>query len=137
MFRHIMVPVDLAHLDALEPALKVAGEIGKLYGAKLTYVSVTGSQPSSVAHNPEEFQAKLAEFAAGQKASHGVAEAKAHAITSHDPAAEIDRALEKAVKDTDADLVVMASHIPKLFDLGSHGGRVASHTPASIMLVRT
>jgi nucleotide-binding universal stress UspA family protein len=35
-----------------------------------------------------------------------------------------------------ADLVIMASHIPKLFDLGSHGGRVASHTSASVMLVR-
>lgn len=136
MFRHIMVPVDLAHLGAIEPALKVAGEIAKLYGARVSYVGVSGSQPSSVAHNPEEFRAKLEKFVADQKTAHGVAEAEAHAVIAHDPATEMDRALEKAVTDVGADLVVMASHIPKLFDLGSHGGRVASHTSASVMLVR-
>lgn len=136
MFKHIMVPVDLAHPDALQSALKVAADLAVHYGARVSYVGVTGPQPSSVAHNPEEFGAKLADFAAAQKAKHGIPETAAHAVTSHDPAVEIDHVLERAVSDLDADLVIMASHIPRHFDLGSHGGRVASHTSASVMLVR-
>jgi len=136
VFSHIMVPVDLAHSAALEPALKVAADLAGHYNARVTYVGVTGSQPSSVAHDPKEFGIKLSEFAAGQKDKHGIAQATAHAIPAHDPAADLDRALEEAVNDLDADLVVMASHIPRHFDLGSHGGRVASHARASVMLVR-
>lgn len=137
MFKHIMVPVDLAHVGALEPALKVAAGLAGLYDAKVSYVGVTGTQPSPVAHNPEEFGQKLAAFAADQKTAHGISETGAHAVTSHDPAVDLDRALEKAVSDLGADLVIMASHIPRHFDLGSHGGRVATHTDASVMLVRT
>lgn len=131
-----MVPVDLAHADALEPALKVAADLASHYGARVTYVGVTGAQPSSVARNPEEFAARLGAFAEAQKDRLGIAETAAHAIRAHDPAAEIDRALEHAVADLGADLVIMASHVPKHFDLGSHGGRVASHSHASVMLVR-
>jgi nucleotide-binding universal stress UspA family protein len=131
-----MVPVDLAHVSALEPALKVAADLAGHYNARVTYVGVTHSQPSSVAHNPEEFARKLAEFAAAQKDAHGMSETVAHAITSHDPAVDLDKKLEHAVSELGADLVVMASHIPRHFDLGSHGGRVATHTDASVMLVR-
>jgi nucleotide-binding universal stress UspA family protein len=131
-----MVPVDLAHVGKLEPALKVAAGLAGLYDARVSYVGVTSPQPSSVAHNPEEFGRKLAEFADAQKTEHGISDTGAHAITAHDPAVDLDRALEKAVSDLGADLVVMASHIPHHFDLGSHGGRVATHTDASVMLVR-
>lgn len=137
MFKHIMVPVDLAHTGALQSALKVAADLAGHYGARVSYVGVTGVQPSSVAHNPEEFGRKLADLAAEQKAEHGLRDTAAHAVTSHDPAVDLDHALEKAVSDLGADLVVMASHIPRHFDLGSHGGRVATHTGASVMLVRT
>lgn len=136
MFKHIMVPVDLGHSDRLETALKVAADLAGHYEARVTYVGVTSAQPSSVAHNPEEYAEKLAKFTAAQGELHGLSGHSSHAITSHDPSADLDRALEGAVSELDADLVVMGSHIPKTFDLGSHGGRVASHTDASVMLVR-
>lgn len=136
MFSHIMVPVDLAHPDKLEAALKTAADLAGHYGARVTYVGVTTGQPSSVAHTPKEFAEKLAKFAAMQAEVNGVAEVAAHAITAHDPAVELDRKLEAAVHEIGADLVVMGSHIPRTFDLGSHGGRVATHTDVSVMLVR-
>ena len=61
---------------------------------------------------------------------------QSHAVTAHDPAVELDRKLEDAVQEIGADLVVMGSHIPRAFDLGSHGGRIATHTDVSVMLVR-
>lgn len=136
MFTHIMVPVDLAHADRLEGALKAAGDLAGHYGAKVTYVGVTSEQPSSVAHTPEEYAEKLARFAAAQGELLGVSDVTGHAITAHDPAVELDRKLESAVHDIGADLVVMGSHFPKTFDLGSHGGRVATHMGVSVMLVR-
>jgi len=136
LFRHIMVPVDLSHPDKLDTALAAAGDLAKHYGARVTYVGVTSSQPSSVAHTPKEYAGHLAKFAAAQAEVQGVAEVASHAVTAHDPAVELDQKLEEAVHELGADLVVMGSHIPKTFDLGSHGGRVASHTDVSVFLVR-
>ena len=63
MFNSIMVPVDLAHLDALEKPLTVAADMARHYNAQLCYVGVTTSQPSSVARTPEEYEQKLKAFA--------------------------------------------------------------------------
>ena len=136
MFRHIMVPVDLSHPDRLETALSTAGDLAKHYGARVTYVGVTAAQPSAVAHNPQQFADKLAKFAAAQAELHDLPEIATHPVTAHDPAVDLDRSLEQAVHDLGADLVVMGSHIPRRFDFGSHGGRVATHADVSVMLVR-
>ena len=137
MFDKIMVPVDLAHADRLEKALKAAGDLGRHYDAPLVYVGVGSATPSSVAHTPEEFAQKLDDFAKGQAESHGVA-AEAHAITTHDPAIDLDRTLMKAVDEVGADLVVMASHIPNVTDhiWPSNGGTIAGHAKVSVMIVR-
>ena len=61
-----------------------------------------------------------------------------HAAVAHDPTTEIDDALMKAVGETGSDLVVMASHVPGVMDYiwPSHGGKLASHSRASVLLVR-
>lgn len=137
MFKHIMVPVDMAHPDKLEDALRVAAELARHYDARVTYVGVTSNQPGPVARTPEEFREKLGRLAAAQAEAHGLAEATGHAVYSHDPAVDLDHALAETVSEIGADLVVMGSHIPHRFDFGSHGGRVATHTSASVMLVRS
>jgi nucleotide-binding universal stress UspA family protein len=136
MFTHIMVPVDLAHVDKLKRALGAAAGLATQFGARVTYVSVTGSQPGGIARSPEEFAQKLAAFAAEQAELHNMPDVASHAVTAHDPAVDLDGALEQAVHDLGADLVVMGSHIPRRFEFTNHGGRVASHTDVSVMLVR-
>lgn len=137
MFTNIMVPVDLAHINDLRRALDCAGDLAKHYGATITYVGVTAAAPSATAHDPKEFQQKLAAFAGDEAASFGVT-AKAHTAISHDPATDLDDALVKATKDTSADLVVMASHLPALTDYiwPSNGGKVAAHAACTVMVVR-
>lgn len=136
MFKHIMVPVDLAHSDRLKGALKVAADLADHYGARVTYVGVTSPQPSSVAHTPQEFAEKLARFAAAQTETTGVKEAGSHPITSHDPSIDLDKALAEAGESLGADLIVMGSHIPRAFDLRSHGAHLAQLSHHSVMLVR-
>ncbi|WP_425407083.1 universal stress protein [Hwanghaeella sp.] len=137
MFKRIMVPVDLAHADKLEKALALAGDLASHYGAALVYVGVSASAPSSLAHTPEEYAEKLSGFAAEKGKAHGVS-AEARSYISHDPTIDLDATLLKAVKETGADLVVMASHIPNVTDYvwPSNGGTIAAHADVSVMVVR-
>ena len=138
MYKHIMIPVDLAHIDKSETALAVVADLAKLYDATVTYVAVTSNVPSALAHNPEEFARKLAEFADEQGAQRGHRTA-AHSVVSPDPAVDLDNKLAGTVDEIGADLIVMATHIPNMADMlmPSHGGALARHTGASVFLVRT
>jgi len=137
MYSRIMVPVDMSHLDQLEKALKTAEDLAGLYGAEITYVSVTTEQPSAVAHTPAEFAQKLDAFAKA-RVDAGGHKATAKSYASHDPTVDMDKTLQQAVSDTGADMVVMASHKPGIADYfwGSHGGTLASHVGVSVFVVR-
>ena len=137
MFKKIMAPVDLAHQGHLERALKCTSDLAKHYGAEVVFVGVTAATPSATAHNPAEYAVKLAEFAKAQAAEHGFT-ASAVPVVSHDPTTDVDDALLKATKDTGADLVVMASHLPGAAEhiFSSNAGYLASHVAISVMIVR-
>ncbi len=137
MYSHIMVPVDLAHKDKLARSLQCAADLAKTWGAKVTYVGVTSSAPGQLGHNPGEYAENLAAFAAAQADSKGI-ESDSHVAVSHDPTIDLDATLIKAQGDLNADLIVMESHVPNIVDYvwASHGGTLASHAKASVMLVR-
>jgi nucleotide-binding universal stress UspA family protein len=137
MFKRIMAPVDLAHKESLEKALKATGDIAKHYNAPVTYVGVAASAPGALGHNPKEFGEKLSAFAAGQAEEYGIT-ADSRPVISHDPSVDLDHALMKAADEMGADLVVMASHVPGLADYAwpPHGGRIAAHAHASVFVVR-
>ncbi|MHA6266664.1 universal stress protein [Aliiroseovarius sp. CAU 1755] len=137
MFNRIMVPVDLAHADKLEKSLTCAAKLAAQYGIEVCYVGVTAETPSPLGHNPKEYDEKLAAFAAEQSAKHGHA-AVHKSMLSHDVVTDVDDALIEAVKETGADLVVMATHAPGLLDViwPSNGTKLAAHTKASVFLVR-
>ncbi|QFT80787.1 Universal stress protein F [Roseovarius sp. THAF27] len=138
MFKKIMAPVDLAHMDRLEKALKCTADLAKHYDAEVIFVGVTSSTPSSMAHTPAEYAEKLDAFAKDQGSANGFT-ASGDALVSHDPSSDVDDILLKAVKDTGADLVVMASHVPNIMDYvwPSNGGKIAEHAECSVMVVRT
>lgn len=137
MFKKIMVPVDLAHRELIEPSLQAAADLARHYQAEVCYVGVTASTPGSVAHTPEEYAQKLEAFAEERGKVHGQP-VSSKTIVSPDPIADLDDTLIKAIDDVGADLVVMPTHPPKHADavIPSHGGKVATHTKASIFLVR-
>ncbi|WP_281859533.1 universal stress protein [Litoreibacter halocynthiae] len=137
MFQKIMVPIDLAHSGKMGKSLLCAAELAKTHKAELCFVGVTSSVPGKVAHNPKEYAQKLETFAQEQGKSHGVT-ASSHAMTSHDPAVDLDKTLLAAVDETGCDLVVMATHTPGFSEhiWASHGGHLAQHAKASVFLVR-
>lgn len=137
MYRKIMVPVDLAHLEVIEPALAQVADLARHYRAEVCYVGVTANTPGSVARTPAEYQQKLEAFASEQAKVHGQA-VSAKTISTPDPIADLDDELIQAIEDVGADLVMMPTHPPEHLDviMPSHGGRVATHTKASIFLIR-
>ncbi len=137
MFKKIMVPVDLRHADKLGRALAIAADLARHYGAETCYVAVTAPEPSALGHTPAEVGERLKAFGAAEATRHGH-RVSTHLVVSADPAIDLDKKLHAAVAETGADLVVMASHIPNATDYiwASHGGTMALHSAASVMVVR-
>ena len=138
MYKKIMVPVDLGHVERLEKALKTAGELAKLYSASVCYVGVTSSAPSNVAHSQEEFTEMVEAFGQAQAEKYDIANVTTATYVTHDPTVDLDQTLIKATEETEADLVVMASHVPGLVEhlFASNAGYVSSYAKVSVMVIR-
>jgi nucleotide-binding universal stress UspA family protein len=138
MYHKIMIPVDLAHVERLEKALKTGADLAKLYDIEVCYIGVSSKAPSEVAHNPAEFTAKMQQFGKAQADKYGLSKVSSAAYFSHDPAIDLDDTLLKAAKENGADLVVMASHVPGLAEhlFASNAGAFASDSDASVLVVR-
>ncbi len=137
MYRKVIFPVDLTHIDQLAKALKIAIDLTTHFNAEICFVGVTGSAPSPVAHTPQEFERKLDAFAAEQGTAHGL-NSSAKAYVSHDPSVDTDKTLLSAIKDLGGDLVIMQTHAPNVTDYiwAGHGDTIAAHSEASVFLVR-
>ena len=137
MFNKIMVPVDLAHAATVEKAIRIAADLGKQHHAEIHLVGVTTTAPGSVAHDPAEYERKLEQFTADHSAHHGCTMTP-KVLLCNDPAAELDEALEDYGKKINADLVVMASHVPGFMDhlFRSRAGHLATHMDISVFIVR-
>ena len=137
MFKEIMIPIDLRHTSRLAKTTTIAADLARKYGARVTYVGVTGPEPSEIAHTPEEYREKLAQFAGSEAAMHGI-DGRAHAILANDPSIDLDRKLTEAATEIGADLVIMATHVPNVSDYiwASHGGHLANHSKISVFLIR-
>ncbi|SNT74026.1 universal stress protein [Paracoccus seriniphilus] len=137
MFSNIMIPVDLGHAEKMTKAVKVAADMARLYGATVHLVGVGQTVPTAIAHTPAEYSRKLAAFADECSAALGIA-FNAHAEVSHDPAVDLDDVLLRTADKLDADLIVMASHVPGFAEhfLSSNAGYLASHAKRSVLVVR-
>ena len=137
MFKKLMLPIDLAHAARMERAVQAAVDLARLYDCPVTLVGVTAETATSVAHNPTEYAARLAQFGADLAGQHGVTVDTA-AYTAHDPSIDLDKTILAAARETGCDLIVMASHVPGIPEhfFASHVGAVASHATVSVFVVR-
>lgn len=139
MYHKIMVPVDLEHVDSMEKALHGAAELATSYLVPVVYVAVAGRAPNEIAHRPEEFEDALQRFAREQAERYGI-DTSARALSSVDVPAELDQKLLEGLRETGADLIVMASHVPGISDrlhvIGSNAAWLVRHTDVSVFVVR-
>lgn len=137
MFNHIMLPVDLHVPPEVRKARDVATQVARWQGAKITVVSVTGTQPGDPVQSDASVDQQLAEFA-DQLAKDSGAEVRYRNIHSVDVAAEVDGDLTRAAEDVGADLIVVGTHAPRITDyiFSSHAGHLAKHAKVSVFVVR-
>jgi len=132
-----MVPVDLAHKDDLEKAISEACHVAKRNSATLHVVGVASSAPTEVAGTPEEYDQKLKAYAEEVSGKAGCP-VESHSLVDVDVTADLDRVLLETSENLNADLIVMASHVPGFMEhiIASNAGYVASHAKCSVYVVR-
>ncbi len=137
MFNHIMIPVDLHMPPEVQRATAVASEIAKWQKARITLVSVTGTQPGDITQSKEEIANELTALA-DQIAGQSGTQVETRNIHSVDVAAEVDGNLARAAEEIGADLIVVGTHAPRITDyiFASHAGKLAQHAKVSVFVVR-
>lgn len=128
MFAKIMVPVDLDHPEVAARAMEAAKRIAAMEDAEILVISIA-TKPSDPDGSEEEarLEAYLAEHR-GDLRMDGV-------LTL---GGTVPREIRYAAEEMGVDLIVMASHEPRMGDLlfGSRSAKVALHTHCSVLVVR-
>jgi nucleotide-binding universal stress UspA family protein len=140
MFKHILVPVDLADTDLAKSAIETAVSLARASGGTVRLLNVLPATPVMLAeYVPADFEAQQRQSAA-----------EALAIIARESGLETSRlstavrqggiyheVLEEA-KTFHADLIVMSSHRPAMrtYFLGSNAGHVVRYAKCSVLVVR-
>lgn len=145
MFKgRVLVATDGSPLS--ERAVKIAAELARNVGAKLTAVTVAAPYPYSALGESSalagaDYQSKVGAEASARlaRASEIAREAGAECATSLQEAADVYRGILAAAEQGGAGLVVMASHGRQGLTavvLGSETQRVLAHTELPVLIVR-
>jgi universal stress protein G len=140
MFKHILVPVDLADTDLAKSAIETAVSLARASGGVVRLLNVLVTTPVMLAeYLPPDFEAqqrRSAEEALAIIARECGLE-PAHVSIVVRPGGVYHEVLEEA-KAWHADLIVMSSHRPAMrtYFLGSNAGHVVRYARCSVLVVR-
>jgi nucleotide-binding universal stress UspA family protein len=140
MYKHILVPVDLADTELAKPAVATAVEMARASGGSVRLVNVLPMTPVMLAeYVPPDFdtqQRKSSEEALAIVARESGLD-PAHVSFAIRQGGIYHEVLEEA-KAINADLIVMSSHRPAMrtYFLGSNAGHVVRYAKCSVLVVR-
>jgi nucleotide-binding universal stress UspA family protein len=140
MFKHILVPVDLADTDLAKSAIETAVSLARASGGSVKLLNVLPATPAMLAeYVPPDFDAqqrRSAEEALAIIARESGLEAGRIDVTVRQ-GGTYHEVLEEA-KEMHADLIVMSSHRPAMrtYFLGSNAGHVVRYARCSVLVVR-
>jgi nucleotide-binding universal stress UspA family protein len=131
MYKHILVPVDLSDVNAAEKAMAVARHFARRDGAQMTVISVVPAWPEDLERSPKDYEPELDAYLAAAREGmqiDGIVKV----------GGSISGRIIEAIEDRKIDLVVMASHNPRVTDylIGSNAAHVVLHAPCSVLVVR-
>ncbi|MHB2168847.1 universal stress protein [Alsobacter sp. R-9] len=140
MFKHILVPVDLAEIEVSRPALDKAVALAAITGANVRLVYVRSIMPVTfMEYVPPSFdeeqqgqcEKEIADLAAT------VALPKGSVTTSVRMGSVYNEVLAEA-KKVEADLIIVGSHRPGMatYLLGSNASTIVRHAECSVLVVR-
>jgi nucleotide-binding universal stress UspA family protein len=131
MYKHILVPVDLGDVASAEKAVDVAKHNARRDGSRITVISVVPAWPDDLARTPHDHQPELDAYV---EAIRDGADIEAEVKIG----GSISGRIIESIEDRKIDLVVMASHNPRITDylIGSNAAHVVLHSPCSVLVVR-
>ena len=140
MFKHILVPVDLADTELAKPSLETAVSLARASGGNLRLLNVLPMTPVMLAeYVPADFdeqQRQTSEEALAIVAREsGIDEGHLSSVVRQ--GGIYHEILEEATA-MKADLIVMTSHPPAMRTsfLGSNAGHVVRYAKCSVLVVR-
>lgn len=140
MYKHILVPVDVAEPELAKPAIEAACALARGSGGTVRLINVLPMTPVMLAeYVPPDFdtqQRKSAEDAlAALTMNCGI---EASRISSTIRQGGIYHEVLEEAKAIEADLIVMSSHRPAMrtYFLGSNAGHVVRYAKCSVLVVR-
>jgi len=140
MFKHILVPVDLADTDLAKAAIETAVSLARASGGSVRLLNVLVATPVMLAeYLPPDFDAQQRRSAEDALAiiarECGLDPGRVEVAVRH--GGIYHEVLEEAT-DMHADLVVMSSHRPAMrtYFLGSNAGHVVRYARCSVLVVR-
>lgn len=131
MFKHILVPVDLGDVNAAEKAMTKAIGLARRDGATLRVISIVPGWPDEAGAAGPDWKGELDRYIAALEAPVPIEGAVSEG-------GSISGRILEAIEEMDIDLVVMASHNPRITDylIGSNAAHVVLHAPCSVLVVR-
>lgn len=131
MFKHILVPVDLDDVNAAEKAMATAIELARRDGARLGVVSVAPHWSDEAGAAGRAWEDELKAYIAALESDLAI---EGRVIRG----GSISGGILDMVDEAGVDLVVMASHNPRVTDylIGSNAAHVVLHAPCSVLVIR-
>ncbi len=141
MFKNILMPIDLQHVESSNKAVQVAAEMAQRQSARLTVMTVIPDYGMSVvgSYFPEGYEAEMTAKVTKDLAAFCAAELPQgldlHQIVVHGTAYE---EILRVAGELGIDLVVMAAHRPELKDylIGPNSSKVVRHADCSVFVIR-
>jgi nucleotide-binding universal stress UspA family protein len=140
MYKRILVPVDLADVEAARPAIDTACALARIGNGSIRLVNVVPMTPVMLAeYVPPDFDAQ--QRGAAEAALATIARdcgLEATRVSSTVRQGGIYHEVLQEAKDFDADLIVMSSHRPavRTYFLGSNAGHMVRYATCSVLVVR-
>ncbi len=131
MYKHLLVPVDLGDTPAAATAIDVARHIARRDGSRVSVISIVPAWPDDLAAEPHDYQPDLDTYVDTIRDGLDLeGEVKI--------GGSISGRIIETVEEKRIDLVVMASHDPRVTDylIGSNAAHVVLHAPCSVLVVR-
>jgi len=140
MFKHILVPVDLADPELAKPAIETAVTLARASGGTVRLINVIAAMPAMLAdYVPADFEEQQRRSAkeALDIVAHECDLAPGQVLTTVRRGNIYHEVIEEAAAVA-ADLIVVTSHRPamKTYFLGSNAGHVVRFASCSVLVVR-
>jgi nucleotide-binding universal stress UspA family protein len=144
MYKHILVPVDLADTDLAKPAIQAAVMLANMANSTVRVINVLPLTPVMLAeYVPPDFEVQQRK--ASEEAIAIIAQETgldSTRVSSTVRQGGIHQEILDEANAINADLIVMSSHRPskpgiRTYFLGSNAGHVVRYAKCSVLVVRT